>query len=73
MNTSPPAVTIGPPMFGMPSVGDGTNQGVMSRVEPSITCQRIALRRRSTAASVPHGGAVHGRPNGEASISRRMP
>ena len=45
----------------------------MSRVEPSITCQRIALRRRSTAASVPHGGAVHGSPSGEASSSRRMP
>ena len=46
--------------------------GRQPSVEPSGTCQTMRLRRRSTLTSVPHGGAVHGRPQGDSSGSRRI-
>ena len=70
MKIRPPAVTIGPPMLGMPQL---SASGILPRVVPSGTCQRIVPFAMSTALSVPQGGAVHGRPSGESSGSRRMP
>src|SRR5271170_3228051 len=57
INTSPLAVTIGPPRLGAPA---GT-LGFLGANEPSGTCHRIEPFSISTAVSVPHGGGAHGR------------
>src|ERR1700677_3054483 len=57
MKTRPPAVTIGPPRLGAPF---GTIDFVGARL-PSGTCHLIVPAFISTAASVPHGGATHGK------------
>jgi len=71
MKTSPPAVASGPPMFGAPS-SDQNGQGALSRDVPSGLSHAIFPCARSTATSLPHGGAVHGTPSGESSSLRRI-
>jgi hypothetical protein len=53
MNTKSPAVTMGPPKLMVP----GGPFGPPKLNVPSGTCQRTSPCTRSTAASVPHGGA----------------
>ena len=62
MNTRPPAVTMPPPRLTDPC-GAG----------PSGTCHFTAPAARSSAASVPNGGGVHGTPSGPNSSSRIIP
>jgi hypothetical protein len=64
--TRPPAVTSGPPMFGVPDLHVSGN-GVRSRMLPSGTRQRIVPLARSTASRLPHGGSLHGTPSGDIS------
>ena len=66
VKTRPPAVTMGPPRFGVPVGTPGT-------MLPSGTSHRMAPVNRSTAATVPHGGALHGCPPGASSGARTMP
>ena len=60
MNTSPPAVAIGPPSAIDP---DFCRSGIFSVPGnwPSGTCHAISPVAALTAVSVPHGGGVHGR------------
>ncbi len=71
-NTRLPAVTIGPPRFGVPKSRTGMNQGVRFSVEPSGTCHAMRFVRRSRFTRLPQGGALHGRPHDESNGSRRM-
>src|SRR6478672_13103562 len=71
MKTRPPAVVSGPPMFGAPS-SDQNGHGALSREVPSGFSQAILPAARSTATSLPHGGAMQGAPSGESSSLRRI-
>src|SRR5262245_17855216 len=68
MNTSPPAVTSGPPAPGVPSSHSHGTCASLSML-PSGTSQRMVLLTRSTAVSAAQGGAVHGVPSGDSSGS----
>jgi hypothetical protein len=57
-NTSPPSVTIEPPMLGAPVFG--TPRRVSSSISPSRTCQRNSPESRSIAVRVPQGGFWQG-------------
>ena len=72
MNTNPPAVTIGPPRLTEPggTVADAPPNPCM---EPSGTCQRIDSVARSSATSCPHGGGLHGNPDGDTRNCRNIP
>jgi len=70
MNVSPLAVTLGPPLLGAPRMRDNGHGASRSSV-PSGTSQRFSPERKSTATSVPHGGATHGTPSGDISGSTR--
>src|ERR1700687_5934512 len=65
VKTRPPAVIIGPPRVIVPVFIPG-------RKLPSGTSHTFFPVKRSTAATVPHGGALHGRPLGERSGERNM-
>src|ERR1700681_4597173 len=57
MNTSPPAVAIGPPMFSRPVLRLPSGN---SSVTPSVTCHANSPVLAFTAISRPHGGFWHG-------------
>src|SRR5512147_73098 len=67
MKTRPVDVIIGPPTPGRPSASKNGN------FPPSGTSHTIVPVFMSTAASVPHGGGLHGTPIGDNSSSRFMP
>src|SRR5271163_764759 len=58
MNTSPPAVTVVPPMFRAPVFA--TPLAVRSSYSPRGTLQTISPVFTLTALSSPHGGCWHG-------------
>src|SRR5579864_1825118 len=58
MNTRPPAVTMDPPILGVP-VG-GTPRATSSSTTPSTARQRNSPLSRSMAVRNPHGGFWHG-------------
>src|SRR5258707_6677106 len=66
VNTRPPALTIGPPRVMVPVLLPGLQL-------PSGTSQTFAPEKRSTAATVPQGGALHGSPLGARSGVRNTP
>src|ERR1051326_6808910 len=71
MKIRPPAVTIGPPRFTDPAAAamfDGAPGD-----SPSGTCHFSWPVAALTAASVPHGGGLHGSLLGENSNKRDMP
>src|ERR1043166_2723087 len=70
MNTSPPAVTIGPPRFGLPHAAAAA--GASGAKVPSGTSHFLAPVARSMATRLPNGGGVHGAPEGPSSSSRRI-
>src|SRR5580700_11952093 len=65
VKTIPPAVTIGPPKVIVPVFIPGIKL-------PSGTSQTFFPSKRSTAATVPHGGVLQGRPLGESSGVRNI-
>src|ERR1700686_3989204 len=65
VKTKPPAVIIGPPKVIVPVF-------IPVMKLPNGTSQTFFPLKRSTAATVPHGGALHGRPLGERSGVRNM-
>src|ERR1700736_5726574 len=60
MNSTPPAVMIGPPSVGVPVFG--TPFAVNSLYPPNGTRHTISPVVALTAISSPHGGALHGYP-----------
>src|ERR1051325_6312001 len=66
VKTRPPAVAIGPPSVMVPVFWPGMN-------EPSGESQTFFPVNRSTAETVPQGGALQGVPFGEKSGSRNIP
>src|SRR5688572_21512834 len=72
MNTNPPAVTIGPPRLIEPG-GTDADAPPKPCIEPSGTCQRIDSVLRSSATSCPHGGGLHGNPDGDTRNCRNIP
>jgi hypothetical protein len=73
MNTSPPAVTIGPPRLGDPHSGSARSLSpVSAEIVPSGTSQRRLPVLRLIATSVPKGGGVHGILDGDSSMRRRI-
>jgi hypothetical protein len=76
INTTPPRVVTAPPAVGVPiviGVMVGTPNGPMSRGLPSGFDHSTLPLIRSTAATSPHGGAVHGVPSGERKFVRYAP
>src|SRR5262249_46552935 len=71
INTSPPAVTMGPPRLIDPAVF--AKSGGRPLNSPSGTCHLNFPVAASIAASVPHGGGLHGRPLGDRRSNRDMP
>src|SRR5579859_1775663 len=65
VNTSPPAVAIGPPSVIVPVFIPG-------RRLPSATSHTVFPSNKSTAATVPQGGVLHGSPLGESSGVRNI-
>lgn len=65
VNTIPPAVAIGPPSVIVPVVA-------LERKLPNGTSQTFFPSDKSTAAIVPHGGALQGSPLGESSGVRNI-
>ena len=63
-----PAVTIGPPSVGVPT---SSATPARSFSVPSERRQTIFPESRSTAASTPQGGGVHGRSSGDSTTARR--
>src|SRR3981189_3218079 len=57
VNTRPPALTMGPPRVMVPVFLPGIQL-------PSGTSQTFFPEKRSTAATLPQGGALHGSPLG---------
>src|SRR5688572_3216752 len=72
MNANPPAVIIGPPRLTDPG-GTDTVAPPNPCIEPSGTCQRIDSVLTSNATSCPHGGGLHGNPDGETRNCRNIP
>jgi hypothetical protein len=79
VNTSPPAVATGPPKFGLPLPRRAGRKSrtrsclkAPATISPRGTSQAVRPVNRSTAASVPHGGGLHGVPPGESSGARRI-
>src|SRR5258708_37708671 len=66
VNARPPAVAMGPPRVMVPVFWPGMK-------EPSGESQTFFPVKRSTAETVPQGGALHGMPFGEKSGSRNIP
>ncbi len=66
MNTSPPAVLIGPPRLIAPAPAGAPRPRL-----PSGTSQTLSPVVKSMASSVPYGGGVQGRPEGASSGRRR--
>src|SRR6202008_3610754 len=64
MKTRPPAVTIGPPRLMEPGGICGCSPP-KSPMEPRGTCQRIFPSVISTAVSMPQGGGLHGKSDGD--------
>src|SRR5262245_21424113 len=71
MKTRPPAVTIEPPKLIDPNSADFGNS-VSCGMPPSGASHRISPVFRSTAFSLPQGGATQGVPLGDHSGSRYM-
>ena len=69
MNTRPVPVLTGPPRLIDPTV-DGRSSFIVSLRSPSGTRHAIAPLSGLTATSSPHGGATHGRPDGDMKNSR---
>src|SRR5678816_1375030 len=74
MNTSPPAVTIGPPRFGSPVGGEGICLIRESKLpgSPSGDSHFFFPVFRSIATTVPHGGGEQGTPLSARMIFRRI-
>src|SRR6185369_4996961 len=70
MNSTPPAVTIGPPAFGVPVLG--TPFFVSSSYSPSGTRQANSPVFALIAISSPHGGALQGYPSGSSKLIFRL-
>src|SRR6516225_7580549 len=71
MKVKPLAVVSGPPRVGVPHL-TARGSGARSRRVPRGTCQRSRPVLASTAARVPHGGALHGMFQGESRARRRI-
>src|SRR5215467_9575237 len=69
---NPPAVTIGPPSISDPG-GTVVCTPPKVLIEPSGTCQRRRPLARSRAVSVPQGGGLHGRCDGDCRKRRNIP
>src|SRR5262245_15736737 len=63
MKTSPPPVTIGPPIEIEPA-GTSLTVGANDAIDPNGTCHFIDRRLKSIAMRLPHGGRLHGNPDG---------
>jgi quinoprotein glucose dehydrogenase len=61
--------------FALPAGGQATpmTYSLDGKQLPSGTSHRLSPENRSTAASVPHGGGLHGRRLGASSGTRDMP
>src|SRR6476620_5265061 len=70
MNRTPPAVTIGPPAFGVPVLG--MPRLVSSSYSPSGTRQANSPVLASMAISSPQGGALQGYPSGSSKLILRL-
>jgi len=66
MKIRPVAVTIGPPISILPFIID-MGHGARPPSVPKGFFQSMSPLSRSTAASVLHGGALHGAPSGDSS------
>src|SRR5499427_10597501 len=69
IKTRPPAVTVEPPKLGDPN-SDDFGRSASCGTRPSGASQRISPVFKSTAVSLPQGGATHGVPLGDISGSR---
>src|SRR2546430_14631673 len=69
----PPAVTMGPPRLIEPGGICWECDPPKFCIEPSGTCQRIFPSVMSTAVSMPQGGALHGRSDGDCKNRRYKP
>src|SRR5437588_8273801 len=73
MNTSPPAVTIGPPKPTEPKLGGAAGDLPSAGNCPRGTVHLISPVLASMALSVPHGGGLQGDPPGLRRNRRIMP